>query len=109
MKKSRNMVYSNTQSGGFFNPMMNYNYMAPSGFQGANNYMAYGPNVVPNMMAPIDNYGYQDNNYQYDEENYEQRISKLERQMRKLETRVSKLESSSDILLDDTNNNMYMI
>ena len=35
----RNMIYSNTQSGGYFNPVMNY---APSGFQGVNNYMAYG-------------------------------------------------------------------
>ena len=103
MKKSRNMVYSNTQSGGYFNPMMNYNYMAPSGFQGSNNYMAYGPNVIPGHITT--------NQYepQYEEENYEQRISKLERQMRKLETRVSKLESSSDIFLEDTNNNMYMV
>ena len=105
MKKSRNMVYSNTQSGGYFNPMMNYNYMAPSGFQGNNNYMAYGPNVIPGGMIPNNQY----ENIQYDEENYEQRISKLERQMRKLETRVSKLESSSDIFLEDTNNNMYMV
>ena len=103
MKKSRNMVYSNTQSGGYFNPMMNYNNMAPSGFQGINNYMAYGPNVVPGAM-PTNQY-----EPQYEEENYEQRISKLERQMRKLETRVSKLESSSDIFLEDTNNNMYMV
>ena len=102
MKKSRNMIYSNTQSGGYFNPMMN---MMPSGFQGNNNYMAYGPNVVPNMMVPNE---YYNDTYGYEEENYEQRISKLERQVRKLETRVSKLESSSDILLDDTNN-MYMV
>lgn len=104
MKKNRNMIYSNTQTGGYFNPMMNY---APSGFQGTNNYMAYGPNVVPNMMVPNE-YAYQNENYQSNEEDYEQRISKLERQVRKLETRVSKLESSSDILLDDTNN-MYMV
>ena len=93
------MIYSNTQSGGYFNPMMNY--MTPSGFQGVNNYMAYGPNI-----APMPN-GYQEDG-QYEEENYEQRISKLERQVRKLEARVSKLESSSDVLLDDTNN-MYMV
>ena len=95
----RNMIYSNTQSGGYFNPMMNY---APSGFQGVNNYMAYGPNIVPGIIPNE----YQEQN-QYSEEDYEQRISKLERQVRKLETRVSKLESSSDIL-DDTNN-MYMV
>ena len=105
MKKSRNMVYSNTQSGGYFNPMMNYNNMAPSGFQGTNNYMVYGPGVGPNgVMLPN---GYE--NTQYEEDNYEQRISKLERQVRKLETRVSKLESSSDIFLEDVNNNMYMV
>lgn len=106
MKKTRNMVYSNTQSGGYFNPMMNYNYMTmtPSGFQGTNNYVAYGPNVIPGIMPNT-----QYENVSYDEENYEQRISKLERQMRKLETRVSKLESSSDIFLEDTNNNMYMV
>ena len=93
----RNMIYSNTQSGGYFNPVMNY---APSGFQGVNNYMAYGPNVIPGMMP---------NEYQeQNEEDYEQRISKLERQVRKLDARISKLESSSDILLDDTNN-MYMV
>ena len=97
------MIYSNTQSGGYFNPMMNYNYIAPSGFQGTNNYMAYGPNVGPNMIVPNE----LPENYQYEEENYEQRISKLERQVRKLDARVSKLESSSDIL-DDTNN-MYMV
>ena len=97
MKKLRNMIYSNTQSGGYFNPTMN---MMPSGFQDYNNYMAYGPNVGPNMMMQ--------NEYQNEEENYEQRISKLERQVRKLEARVSKLESSSDILLDDSNN-MYMV
>ncbi len=103
MKKSRNMVYSNTQSGGYFNPMMNYNFMAPSGFQGTNNYMAYGPNVIPGIIPN------QYENIGYEEENYEQRISKLERQVRKLETRVSKLESSSDIFLEDTNSNMYMV
>ena len=103
MAKSRNMVYSNTQSGGYFNPMMNFNNMMPSGFQGSNNYMAYGPQVVPGMVQ-----GYPENYNEY-EEGYEERISKLERQMRKLETRVSKLESSSDILLDNTNNNMYMV
>ena len=97
----RNMIYSNTQSGGYFKLVMNY---APSGFEGVNNYMAYGPNVVPGMMPNE----YYNDNYGYEEENYEQRISKLERQVRKLETRVSKLESSSDILLDDTNN-MYMV
>ena len=85
------MIYSNTQSGGYFNPMMN---MMPSGFQGNNNYMAYGPNIMPNDL-------------EYQEEDYEQRISKLERQVRKLEARVSKLESSSDIL--DDSNNMYMV
>ena len=96
----RNMIYSNTQSGGYFNPMMNY--MIPSGFQGTNNYMAYGPNVVPGMMPNE----YQEQN---EDENYEQRISKLERQVRKLDARISKIESSSDILLNDTNSNMYMV
>ena len=103
MKKNRNMFYTNNQSGGFFNPTPNN--MMPSGYNQNLNYMAYGPNVGPNgVIAPVDQ------GYGYPEENdIENRISSLERQVRKLETRVSKLESVSDIVIDDSTNNMYMI
>lgn len=102
MKKNRNMFYTNNQSGGFFAP--NPQGMMPSGYSQNNNYMAYGPNIGPNgVIPPVEtNYG------GYEEENFETRLNRLERQMRKLETRVSKLESSSDVIIEDTND-MYMI
>lgn len=101
MKKNRNLFYTNNQSGGFFGP--NPQQMMPSGYNQNNNYMAYGPGVGPNgIIAPIDN------SYGYESDSFEDRLTKLERQVRKLETKVSKLESSSDTIVDETNNT-YMI
>lgn len=104
MKKNRNMFYSNNQAGGFYSPMQSP--MMPAGFNSNNNYMSYGPNVGPNgAIAPYNEPQY---GYEY-EGDLESRLSKLERQVRKLETRLSKIESSSEVIIEDTANNMYMI
>ncbi len=104
--KNRNLFYTNSQSGGVINPMMNNMApMMPSGYNQNMNYMSYGP--AASVPAPVN--PNTDIVYGYTDDNLESRLTRLERQYRKLETRVSALESSSDIIIDDTTNNMYMI
>lgn len=112
MRDNRDMFYSNYQAGGFQEPnMMMQNNMIPMQPQGYNinqNYQAYGPNVMPNMMQNNNIMSNTGTNTYVDE--YDQRITKLERQIRRIDQRLRKLENSGTLEEEiNIDNNLYMI